>query len=176
VAQTAPSPAPATAAVPATSIDELKKRLEQVAERSPRDRAMLDQLEIVDFTGDAARVVLVDNGSGRYLATNPDPIRAMLSRAAGRPLRVTLDTSRLRSESDAPRPVQVDDPSVRNDPLVRRAAELFDASVIAVTPRFSPGSDPSGGASMDESSQSDQGLSSDPLVSESLSIDTTEEP
>jgi hypothetical protein len=28
-----------------------------------------------------------------------------------------------------------DDPSVRNDPIVRRAAELLDASIVAVTPR-----------------------------------------
>ena len=59
-----------------------------------------------------------------------------LPRAAGRPVRVTLDTSRLRSTADAPRPTQIDDPAVRNDPLVRRAAELLDATVIAVTPRF----------------------------------------
>jgi hypothetical protein len=28
-----------------------------------------------------------------------------------------------------------DDPSIRADPLVRRAAELLDASIVAVTPR-----------------------------------------
>lgn len=29
-----------------------------------------------------------------------------------------------------------DDPSIRADPLVRRAAELLDASIVAVTPRL----------------------------------------
>jgi DNA polymerase-3 subunit gamma/tau len=130
------SPASAPAPTVAATLAELRARLEQVAERSPRDRALFEQIEVLDFHGDAARVALVDNGSGQYLATNPDPIRTLLSRAAGRPVRVTLDTSRLRSTADAPRPTQIDDPAVRNDPLVRRAAELLDATVIAVTPRF----------------------------------------
>lgn len=142
-----PTPAPAMstppAAIPtpsapatASTLAELRARLEQVAERSPRDRALFEQIEVLDFTGDSARVAVVDGGSGQYLATNPDPIRTLLSRAAGRPLRLTLDTSRLRNAADAPRPTQVDDPSIRNDPLVRKAAELLDATVIAVTPRF----------------------------------------
>jgi DNA polymerase-3 subunit gamma/tau len=130
-----PASAPAAPA-PASTMAELRARLEQVAERSPRDRALFEQIEVLDFTGDSARVAVVDGGSGQYLATNPDPIRTLLSRAAGRPLRLTLDTSRLRNAADAPRPTQVDDPSIRNDPLVRKAAELLDATVIAVTPRF----------------------------------------
>ena len=139
------SPAPAAApsavsapvaAAPAANIAELRTRLESLAARSPRERALFEQIEVLDYSGESVRVALVDDGSGQYLATNPDPIRTLLSRAAGRPLRLTLDTSRLRRESDAPRPVQVDDPGVRNDPLVRRAAELLDATVIAVTPRF----------------------------------------
>ena len=136
IAQPAAAPAATTAATPAANMSELRARLEQVAERSPRDRALFEQIEVLDFSGDAARVALVDHGSGQYLATNPDPIRTLLSRAAGRPLRITLDTSRLRSDADAPRPTAIDDPAIRNDPLVRRAAELFDATVIAVTPRF----------------------------------------
>jgi DNA polymerase-3 subunit gamma/tau len=126
----------AAASAPVSTLTELRLRLEQVAERSPRDRALFEQIEVLDFQGDAARVALVDNGSGQYLATNPDPIRTLLSRASGRPVRITLDTSRLRSTADVPRATQIDDPAVRNDPLVRRAAELLDATVIAVTPRF----------------------------------------
>ncbi|MGA1224394.1 MAG: hypothetical protein ACO31E_07490, partial [Phycisphaerales bacterium] len=57
-------------------------------------------------------------------------------RAAGRPVRLTLDTSRLAAARPESRPPPVDDPAVRNDPLVRKAAELLDASVIAVTPRL----------------------------------------
>ncbi len=137
VFSTTPVAKSADAVAPAANLAELKARLEQVAERSPRDRALFEQIEVVEFAGDAVRAELVAGGSGQYLATNPDPIRTLLSRAAGRPLRLTLDTSKVtQSVANAPRPAQVDDPSVRNDPLVRKACELFDASVIAVTPRL----------------------------------------
>ncbi|MEY3026444.1 MAG: polymerase subunit tau [Planctomycetota bacterium] len=125
-----------TVAQPARTLGELIDRLAQVAERSPRDRAMFEQIEVIAFDGESATAALVDDGSGRYLATNPDPIRTLLSRAAGRPVRLTLDTSRLAAARPESRPTTVDDPAVRNDPLVRKAAELLDASVIAVTPRL----------------------------------------
>jgi len=148
-----PSPASTTGASrPAATIAELRARLEQVAERSPRDRALFEQIEVLDFASDSARVALVADGSGQYLATNPDPIRTLLSRAAGRPLRVTLDTSRLRAADDGPRAPTVDDPAVRADPLVRKAAELLGASVIAVSPRRA-GSD----AGIGTDSQSEDG-------------------
>ncbi len=130
-----PDTSPAVAQ-PARTLGELIDRLAQVAERSPRDRAMFEQIEVIAFDGESATAALVDDGSGRYLATNPDPIRTLLSRAAGRPVRLTLDTSRLAAARPESRPTTVDDPAVRNDPLVRKAAELLDASVIAVTPRL----------------------------------------
>ncbi len=124
------------AVVQAGDLVELRKRLLAVAALNPKDQALLEQIEIVEFTGDAVRVaVRADDGPGRYLATNPDPIRTLVSRAAGRPLRLTLD--RRETPGAAPRPKMIlpDDPSVRNDPIVRRAAELLDASIVAVTPR-----------------------------------------
>jgi len=148
--------APSAPAAPAATLAELKSRLEKVAERSPRERALFDQIEVLEYSGETVRVALVDDGSGQYLATNPDPIRTLLSRAAGRPLRLVLDTSRLRRDADAPRPVQVDDPEVRNNPLVRRAAELLDATVIAVTPRFAHQPDKMEGAQVDDA-RSDAG-------------------
>jgi hypothetical protein len=166
-----PQAAPAAGVVaPAATLAELKSRLDQVAERSPRERALVDQIEVLDFAGDSARVALVDNGSGQYLVTNPDPIRTLISRAAGRPVRITLDTSRLREHSDAPRPVQIDDPSVRNDPLVRKAAELFDASVIAVTPRFAGDAEKPA-----ESAEAKSGEDAVP-TDEPVSFDTMDEP
>ena len=153
------------AVAPAADIAELRVRLAQVAARSPRDGAMSEQIEIIEFSGDCVRVALVDNGSGQYLATNPDPIRTLLSRAAGRPLRVTLDLSRLRQQSDAPRALQADDPSVRNDPLVRRAAELLDATVIAVVPRFAEESEKPTDAEPGETKSADDAIPTDEPVS-----------
>ena len=122
---------------PATTLGDLRKRLEAVAERGPKDRALFEQIEVLEFTGDAARVAIrADDGTGRYLITNPDPIRTLLSRAAGRPLRVTIEAREAQSASNTPKPIAVDDPSVRADPLVRRAAELLDATIVAVTHRL----------------------------------------
>ncbi|MFM7260666.1 MAG: DNA polymerase III subunit gamma/tau [bacterium] len=129
------APLPASPA-PAADIAELRKRLAAIAAANPKDNAMLEMIELVEFTGDAVRVAIeVDEGPGRYLATNPDPIRTLLSRAAGRPLRLTLDKREAPGAAPRPKMILPDDPSVRNDPLVRRAAELLDASVVAVTPR-----------------------------------------
>jgi len=129
------APLPASPA-PAADIAELRKRLAAVAAANPKDNAMLEMIELVEFTGDAVRVAIeVGEGHGRYLATNPDPIRALFSRAAGRPLRLTLDKREAPGAAPRPKMILPDDPSVRNDPLVRRAAELLDASVVAVTPR-----------------------------------------
>ncbi|MCE2885310.1 MAG: hypothetical protein LW806_10470, partial [Planctomycetaceae bacterium] len=129
------APPPASPA-PAADIAELRKRLAAVAAANPKDHAMLEMIELVEFTGDAVRVAIeVGEGHGRYLATNPDPIRALFSRAAGRPLRLTLDKREAPDAVPRPKMILPDDPSVRNDPLVRRAAELLDASVVAVTPR-----------------------------------------
>lgn len=116
---------------------ELRKRLSVIAAKNPKDQMLVEQIEIVEFTGDAARVaVRADDGPGRYLATNPDPIRTLVSRAAGRPVRLTLDKRETAGAAPRPKVILPDDPSVRADPLVRRAAELLDASIVAVTPRL----------------------------------------
>ncbi|MFM1823672.1 MAG: polymerase subunit tau [Planctomycetota bacterium] len=143
---TPPAPAPTIAtrapeAPPAVAtLDDLRARLADLAARSPRDQATLDSIEIVEFTGAAARVaVSVDAGSGRYLVTNPDPIRTLLSKAAGRPLKITVERKGGDETRVAPAPAALDDPEIRNDPLIRRAAELLGATIVAVTPRLDDG-------------------------------------
>jgi DNA polymerase-3 subunit gamma/tau len=122
---------------PAESVRELLTRLEAMASRSPKDQALIAQIEVLEFTGDAAKVALrADDGTGRYLATNPDPIRTVISRAAGRPVRMTLEVRGGEARIPTPKATAIDDPSVRTDPLVRRAAELLDATIVAVTPRL----------------------------------------
>ena len=101
---------------------------------------MLDSIEVVEFTGVEARVsVAVDAGSGRYLVTNPDPIRALLSKAAGRPVKIVVERKGGDETRAAPAPAALDDPEIRNDPLIRRAAELLGATIVAVTPRVVDG-------------------------------------
>ncbi len=137
-----PTPSPTASQVPAApqptaDIAELRRRLTAIAAKNPKDQALVEQIEIVEFTGDSARVaVRADDGPGKYLATNPDPIRTLVSRAAGRPVRLTLDKRESAGAIPRPKAIMPDDPSIRADPLVRRAAELLDASIVAVTPRL----------------------------------------
>jgi DNA polymerase-3 subunit gamma/tau len=151
----APAPSPTPAALqPTTDIAELRRRLTAIAAKNPKDQALVEQIEIVEFTGDSARVaVRADDGPGKYLATNPDPIRTIVSRAAGRPVRLTLDKRESAGAIPRPKAIMPDDPSIRADPLVRRAAELLDASIVAVTPRVVADAAPS--APLDASDSGD---------------------
>ena len=137
------------------TLEELRARLEEVAERSPRDRAMTDLFEVTAWADGSATVALLDPHSGSFLASNSEPIAALLSRVAGRPVRIKLDLSALEKAVEAPRAMAVDDPSVRQDPLVRRAAELLDATVVSVTPRFSQELKPSNAPSAPEAAEGD---------------------
>jgi DNA polymerase-3 subunit gamma/tau len=154
------SPAPSPAVAPSVrTIEELRRRLAELAARSPRDEATVGAIEIVAFDGASVRVAIDLRGSGRYLATNPDPIRTLLSRAAGRPLAFALEKRGGDDDAAAPAPVAIDDPEVRNDPLVRRAAELLGATVVAVGPRHD-GSEPAapgegGGTASEDAGESD---------------------
>ena len=129
------STANAAAPAPVRDLAELVARLAAIAEKSPRDHALLSQIEVLSFTGDAAKVAVQSDGGGGYLVTNPDPVRTLLSRAVGRPVRVTLEARETPGVPPPPKRMTVDDAEVRADPLVRRAAELFDASIVAVTRR-----------------------------------------
>ncbi|MFM7134312.1 MAG: hypothetical protein ACKO0W_08350, partial [Planctomycetota bacterium] len=140
--------APAAVEQPARTLAELQSRLAAIAARNPREEALLGQFELVAFDGESARVALrADDSSGKFLAQNPEPVRALVARAAGRFVRVAVDV--VQDETtvvEAPK-ISVGDPSVRADPLVRKAAELFDASIVAVTPRIAAGDGGADGAS-----------------------------
>jgi hypothetical protein len=133
VAAAAPSAAP-----PARDLSELRARLAAIAEHAPRDQALVEQVEVLAFTGDSARVSVRDDGGGRYLAANPEPIRALLSRAAGRSVRVTVESRESPRREQPAATVGIDDASVRNDPIVRKAMMLFDATIVGVASRALP--------------------------------------
>jgi hypothetical protein len=79
-----------------------------------------------------------DDGGGRYLAANPEPIRALLSRAAGRPVRVTVESRESPRREQPVATAGIDDASVRNDPIVRKAILLLDATIVGVASRALP--------------------------------------
>jgi DNA polymerase-3 subunit gamma/tau len=129
--------APAVSAAPAEAADlpALRTRLEALCAQSSKDQALLSQIELRSFEAGMVRVALPRDGGAAYLASNPEPIRALLSRAAGRPIRIEIERSEAE-ERPAPRPAAAaDEQAVRADPLVRRAVDLFDATIVAVTPR-----------------------------------------
>jgi len=131
----APSAAPAEAA----DLPSLRARLEAVCAQSSKDQALLSQIELRSFEAGLVRIALSRDGGAAYLASNPEPVRALLSRAAGRPIRVDIERSE-REERPAQRQLAAsaaDEQAARADPLVRRAVELFDATIVAVTPRVS---------------------------------------
>lgn len=137
----AASAAPDASAAPAEAADlpALRARLEALCAQSSKDQALLSQIELRSFEAGLVRVELPRDGGAAYLATNPEPIRALLSRAAGRPVRIDIERS-APAERAAPRQSTAsaaDDQAARADPLVRRAVDLFDATIVAVTPRVS---------------------------------------
>ncbi|MBI1303937.1 MAG: DNA polymerase III subunit gamma/tau [Phycisphaera sp.] len=131
-----PAP-PEPTASEATDLATLRARASAIAAQSAKDQALLSQIELRAFDAGVARIALPREGGAAYLATNPEPIRALLSRAAGRPIRIDIERSEAESRS-APRPATVsatDEQAARADPLVRRAIDLFDATIVSVTPR-----------------------------------------
>ncbi|MFO0828867.1 MAG: hypothetical protein U0572_12060 [Phycisphaerales bacterium] len=71
-------------------------------------------------------------GSG-FLRDNVDVVRTTIGRLVGRPVEIRLDVEGVA----APKPVAprgLIPPEVREHPVVKLAADLFDASVVDVTP------------------------------------------
>jgi len=134
-----PAEVPILAPAEAADLPSLRTRLEALCAQSSKDQALLSQFELRAFDAGIVRIALPRDGGAAYLASNPEPVRALLSRAAGRPIRVDIERSE-REERPAPRPAAAsaaDEQAARADPLVRRAVDLFDATIVAVTPRVS---------------------------------------
>ncbi len=138
-AKPVPADVPAAAPVEAADLPSLRARLEALCAQSSKDQALLSQIELRAFDAGIVRIALPRDGGAAYLASNPEPVRALLSRAAGRPVRVDIERSE-REERPAPKSAAAsaaDEQAARADPLVRRAVDLFDATIVAVTPRVS---------------------------------------
>ncbi len=123
-------------ALAAHTLAELLARIEAVAQLSAKDRALADSIELLECAADAVRVRLREEGGGaRYLAGNPEPIRSLLARAAGRAMQVTIAPPVARATPIVNAALDATDPALRQDPIIRRALELFDATIVAVSPR-----------------------------------------
>jgi DNA polymerase-3 subunit gamma/tau len=106
------------------------------AERSPRDNAVLAGLVCRGWDGStlllAARAG--EAGSG-YVASSPDLVKSTVERLAGRPLAVQIELLASERPNTAPLVRGAIPQEIREHPIVRLATELFDASIVACTPR-----------------------------------------
>jgi DNA polymerase-3 subunit gamma/tau len=130
-AAVAPPPLPE-----ANDLPTLRTRAAAIAAQSAKDQALLSQIELRAFEAGVARIALPREGGAAYLASNPEPIRALLSRAAGRPIRIDIERAEASGRPQPQAAVSAsNEQAARADPLVRRAVDLFDATIVAVTPR-----------------------------------------
>lgn len=132
-AMTSAAPPPAArAGVP----DDFRLRLEAAAASSPRDAALLDAVSVRSFDGRVAEVVLRGGTAGSgFLAGNRELVIGAVRRLAGPgvEVRVVVDDAP-RPEAPKATPAGSVPPALREHPIVRAVAELFDATVVSAQP------------------------------------------
>lgn len=114
---------------PAASDADLWSRVLQIAGENMVDRHRVEHLVFQSFDGVTLRLTLDDSGAdiARFVMTQVDRIGDLVKRAAGRSVRVEIDSSRI-----APRATPASaDPGPLPE-IVRQAVDLFGATVIAV--------------------------------------------
>jgi hypothetical protein len=100
---------------------------------TPADHARLEHLVFESFDGHRLRLTLdtPDAGLGRWLAGQTAQLAEMIRRATARNVIVEIDTSALKG-ADGPQAVRKRIEEAQQSPLVRRAMEIFDATVVEV--------------------------------------------
>jgi hypothetical protein len=123
---------PASAPRPDLNAESVWKQVLANAQ-SQSDLAKLEHLSCESFDGRTARLVLDAQGVGMsgFLQTQTSWLSSLLERVAGRPVRVELTTPSHEM------PVQIASPAEQISeasriPIVRRAIDLFDATIVAV--------------------------------------------
>jgi DNA polymerase-3 subunit gamma/tau len=143
-----PRPAPAATLEPKTlepaGGDEgrgLWAKVQALAGGSPSDHARLEHLVFQSFDGRTLRLTAdtADAGLARWLATQTEPLAEAVRQATARDVRVQIDTSSVEGAA-GPQSARERIEEAQRLPLVRRACEIFDATVVDV--QDSPGPTP----------------------------------
>jgi hypothetical protein len=116
--------------------DAFRRRLEAAAASSPRDAALLDAVAIRSFDGRVAEVVLRGDTAGSgFLAGNRELVVGAVRRLAGPGVvvRVVVESAP-RKEAPKAIPSGSVPSALREHPIVRAVAELFDATVVSAQP------------------------------------------
>ncbi|MBL9141437.1 MAG: hypothetical protein JNK53_06175 [Phycisphaerae bacterium] len=104
--------------------------MEKHAELSPREQATLEAFEPVSLSGSSLTVRSKDGAAGAsFAASRMELLTSMVRIAAGSPMRVTLEAVVARAPA---LPTAAADDSIRNHPIVRKVAMLFDATIVRV--------------------------------------------
>ncbi|MHC4304029.1 MAG: hypothetical protein ACYSW2_06005, partial [Planctomycetota bacterium] len=126
---------------------ELWARVRALSAETPADHARLEHLVFESFDGRRLRLTAdtSDAGLGRWLAGQAAPLAEMIRRATSRDVIVEIDTS-VADAADGPQAARKRIEDAQELPLVRRAMEIFDATVVDVqeSPQARPATDAAG--------------------------------
>jgi DNA polymerase-3 subunit gamma/tau len=131
---------PAPAPDPAATADEVEDErlwtaVLEVAATSPKDQAKVRHLDYRSFDGTTLHLAVSAGGSrsARFLGTQTESLRELVERATGRRVRIAIETppAPAAPEAAAAAPARVE--AATREPLVKKAMELFDGTIIDVT-------------------------------------------
>ena len=108
-------------------------RLEEAADRSPRQRAALGDFEFERLEGGLLHLRLRPDASpgASFTMQRPQPLEQMASEALGRRIRIAF-VDRPDDSGQVPAPATDEVKVAQEDPTVQEAMELFDAHVVQV--------------------------------------------
>jgi hypothetical protein len=120
---------PASSNTPSVSDGDLWPRVLQIASENVGDRQRVEHLVLQSFDGVTLRLSMDDAGAdiARFVMGQVERINDLVKRAAGRSVRVEIDSSRI-----APRPTAESTSAGPLPEMVQMAVDLFGATVIAV--------------------------------------------
>lgn len=110
------------------------QRILETAAASMGDRMRTEHLVFQSFDGRTLKLAVDRSGAdiARYLSRETDKLIDLVKRATGQIVRIELD----RGAVEAAAPASVKPPDaleqVRRSPLVQKAIELFDATIVSV--------------------------------------------
>jgi DNA polymerase-3 subunit gamma/tau len=134
-------------ALPGGEGAELWAKVRALSAEMPADHARLEHLVFESFDGRRLRLAVDtrDAGLGRWLAGQTAPLAEMIRQATGRDVVVEIDTSAVKG-ADGPQAARKRIEEAQQSPLVRRAMEIFDATIVEVQdePATQPPADAAG--------------------------------
>ena len=141
VPASAPAPAPAPAPgeeVPSDPVELWNRTVEYAGEHTS-DHALIRELQLEGGEAGALKLRLLDGrtSTARFIESNLDRIQKIVERATG--VRATIELAPTPGRS-APEDSTARDQAIAENPVVRKAVELFDATIHSVRPL--PGAPP----------------------------------